>query len=236
MIDFHAHILPGMDDGSRDTEESLEMLEQLRAQGVDTIVATPHFYARENAPEEFLRRRAEAWGRLKPRLPKDSPRILLGAEVHYFRGISRMEQLRGLCLQDGDVLLLEMPFSSWSTEVVNELDVLSQRKDTRIVLAHVERYLADQPRELWPRLRSMGLLFQCNASFFLNLRTRHRAAKMLRNGEIDLLGSDCHGTSYRPPQMGQAAERIRRHAGDEALNRLEDNVRRLLAPAAKTIG
>lgn len=48
MIDFHSHILPGMDDGSKSTQESLEMLDMLRAQGVDTVAATPHFYAREN--------------------------------------------------------------------------------------------------------------------------------------------------------------------------------------------
>ena len=46
MIDFHSHILPGMDDGSKSTQESLEMLDMLRAQGVDTVAATPHFYAR----------------------------------------------------------------------------------------------------------------------------------------------------------------------------------------------
>ena len=53
MIDFHSHILPGMDDGSKSTQESLEMLDMLRAQGVDTVAATPHFYARENPPEVF---------------------------------------------------------------------------------------------------------------------------------------------------------------------------------------
>ena len=56
MIDFHSHILPGIDDGSKSTEESLEMLDMLRAQGVVTVAATPHFYARENTPEVFLQK------------------------------------------------------------------------------------------------------------------------------------------------------------------------------------
>lgn len=72
------------------------------------------------------------------------------------------------------------------------------------MLAHVERYLPDQPRALWPKLRRMGILFQCNASFFLDWRTKHRAVKMLRNREIDILGSDCHGVSYRPPRLDEA--------------------------------
>ena len=111
MIDFHSHILPGMDDGSKSTQESLEMLDMLRAQGVDTVAATPHFYARENPPEVFLRRRAEAWNRLRPQLTADSPRVLLGAEVRYFQGISHVDRLHDLCLEGQDVLLLEMPFS-----------------------------------------------------------------------------------------------------------------------------
>ena len=45
MIDWHSHILPEMDDGSRDTDESIAMLEALKHQGVDTVIATPHFHA-----------------------------------------------------------------------------------------------------------------------------------------------------------------------------------------------
>ena len=83
-----------------------------------------------------------------------------------------------------------------------ELTDLAQRGDLTVVLAHMERYLAQQPRTLWPRLRQLGVLFQCNAPFFLDWRTRRRAIGMLREGEIHLLGSDCHGSSYRPPRMG----------------------------------
>ena len=175
MIDFHSHILPGMDDGSKSTQESLEMLDMLRAQGVDTVAATPHFYARENPPEVFLRRRAEAWNRLRPQLTADSPRVLLGAEVRYFQGISHVDRLHDLCLEGQDVLLLEMPFSPWPSRTLAELTDLAQRGDLTVVLAHMERYLAQQPRTLWPRLRQLGVLFQCNAPFFLDWRTRRRA-------------------------------------------------------------
>lgn len=53
MIDFHSHILPGIDDGSKSTEESLEMLDMLRAQGVDTVAATPHFTPGRTPPRCF---------------------------------------------------------------------------------------------------------------------------------------------------------------------------------------
>ena len=57
MIDLHTHVLPGMDDGSRSPEESARMLRELAAQGVTLAAATPHFYAGENSPDRFLRRR-----------------------------------------------------------------------------------------------------------------------------------------------------------------------------------
>ena len=56
MIDFHSHILPGMDDGSSSPEESLAMLEVSAEQGVDEIFATSHFYPDEEDPASFLAR------------------------------------------------------------------------------------------------------------------------------------------------------------------------------------
>ena len=56
-VDFHSHILPGVDDGSRSVEESLEMLRAVARQGIGTVVATPPFYANHDTPERFLRRR-----------------------------------------------------------------------------------------------------------------------------------------------------------------------------------
>ena len=61
MIDFHSHILPAIDDGSQSVEESLEMLRALKAQGVDTVIATSHFYATHRSPESYLQRRKAAF-------------------------------------------------------------------------------------------------------------------------------------------------------------------------------
>ncbi len=59
-IDFHTHILPGIDDGSRNVEMSLRMLAAQREQQVDEIVATPHFYAQKDSVEEFCCADSEA--------------------------------------------------------------------------------------------------------------------------------------------------------------------------------
>ena len=67
-IDFHTHILPGIDDGSRNVEMSLRMLAAQREQQVDEIVATPHFYAQKDSVEEFLLRRQCSYEKLKTKM------------------------------------------------------------------------------------------------------------------------------------------------------------------------
>ena len=64
FTDFHSHILPEIDDGSSSVEESLAMLQAERDQGIQSVVATPHFYAHHDSPERFLKRRAAARQRL----------------------------------------------------------------------------------------------------------------------------------------------------------------------------
>ncbi|MEI3569540.1 MAG: CpsB/CapC family capsule biosynthesis tyrosine phosphatase [Roseburia faecis] len=68
LIDFHTHILPEIDDGSRNVEMSLNMLAAQREQQVDEIVATPHFYAQKDSVEEFLLRRQRSYEKLKTKM------------------------------------------------------------------------------------------------------------------------------------------------------------------------
>ena len=99
MIDFHAHILPRIDDGSQSVEESIELLRMLAKQDVTHVVATPHYDATRESPEQFLERRQRSYETLKAALPEEGiPEICLGAEVMYFPGIGGIEALPSLCL------------------------------------------------------------------------------------------------------------------------------------------
>ena len=219
MIDFHSHILPGIDDGSRNVKMSLGMIEELSRQGVDTICATSHFYVTQRTPEHYLERRQEAYELLEPVLPDNAPRILLGAEVLYFPGISRMEALPSLRLEGTDVLLLEMPFSAWQ-------DLASSGEFT-VLLAHIERYYTRQPKKVWDQLLDLDVLMQSNADYFLQpdsifrFRGGHKALKMLKEHRIHLLGTDTHNLTSRPPRMAEARETIRQALGQHALERID---------------
>lgn len=221
MIDFHSHILPGIDDGSRDVEMSLQMLSMLKAQGVSTVAATSHFYATERTPQHFLERRQEAFDKLNASLDEDAPEILLGAEVLYFPGICRMEMLPELCLQGTDLLLLEMPFTSWSDHMIREVREIARSGRFTLVLAHIERYYDKQPTSVWDELLEEGVLMQSNASFFLPFATRRKALRLLKEGRIHLLGTDCHNVTSRPPRMAEARAMIERRLGRAVLEELD---------------
>ncbi len=79
MIDWHSHILPKMDDGSKNAEQSVEMLRIMRQQKVNGVFATPHFYADKESPESFLRRRQRSYDELKNAITPDMdvPKIML---------------------------------------------------------------------------------------------------------------------------------------------------------------
>ena len=229
IIDMHCHILPGVDDGARDVETSLAMLEASRAQGVQYMVATPHFYATRDRVDTFLDRRREAWETLKPRMSADFPGIVLGAEVAFFRGISRAERLDALKIEGTDCLLLEMPFRSWSEDDVDEVSEILEKHGYTIILAHIERYLAMRGNaDYIGNLLELPVLAQINAESLLDWRQRGKLIKMMRNGQVHLLGSDCHGIHHRPPNLGEGREILRKKTGTEYLDRIDRRSEELL--------
>lgn len=222
MIDWHCHVLPGVDDGSRDTAESVSLINMQAEQGVDTVIATPHFYANDETVGSFLYRREKALERLKGALRSDSPRIRVGAEVKYYHGISRLEYLKALRIEKSKLLLLEMPMSSWTEYMVRELEELSGKNGIKLVLAHIERYLNLQSQAVWDRLQSSGILMQVNASFFTEFASKRKAISLLSEGMIHFVGSDCHGLTHRPPQIGKAFEIIQKKMGDEFTRQMDE--------------
>lgn len=204
-----------MDDGSKDVAESLAMLELQASQGVKTVIATPHFYANDETVAAFVERRGRALDALKEQLPENAPDILLGAEVRYYMGISRMADIKDLRIEGSKLLLLEMPMAVWTESTVRELVELSGKSSVQIILAHVERYLSLQKRSTWERLAETGMMMQVNASFFTSLASKRKAITLLREGMVHFVGSDCHNTTSRPPQLGKAFEVIGKKLGDD---------------------
>ena len=213
MIDFHTHLLPRMDDGSKSVEESMTMLESLRAQGVRKVIATPHFYANDESVDRFIARRDAAYSMLKEEW-KDIPEIILGAEVRYYDGISRLPDLKKLRVENSRLLLLEMPFASWTEYSIREIIDIAVQGKIIPVLAHIDRYLPMLKKSVLPRLLDSGVLIQANTSFFDGRFSRYKALNMVKTNQIHFIGSDCHNLTDRIPDTSKAFDRIRKKFGD----------------------
>lgn len=225
IVDFHSHILPGIDDGSASVTESIALLRREAEQGIRHVVATPHFYARYETPEEFLRKRDHAEEMLRAEMKgiDGLPQLSVGAEVYFFRGISESEFLPQLTIQGKRCILIEMPPSPWSESMYRELDDIWRKRQITPVIAHIDRYIRPfRTFGIPERLAELPVLVQANAGFFLNGRTRRFALRLLRTDRIQLLGSDCHNLDTRPPRLGAAIQLIEKRLGEQFLNRIQE--------------
>lgn len=223
VVDFHSHILPGIDDGSASVEESIAMLRLEAEQGITHVVATPHFYPRHDSLERFLSRRAEAEMRLREKMAKHDnlPEIYIGAEVYYFPGISESDVLSALAIGGERSILIEMPNSPWPASIYRDLEELYTRRGMQPIIAHVDRYIRPlQTHHIPQRLEGLPVLVQANAEFFLQRSTQRMAMRMLKEDKIQLLGSDCHNMSLRKPNLGAAVERIVDRLGEGTIDRV----------------
>lgn len=222
-MDFHSHVLPGMDDGSASVEESLAMLRLSAEQGIRCVAATPHFYAHRDTPEGFLEARGRSEAALRKAMEKCTglPRLLVGAEVLFFRGISEWEFLRELAISGSNCILIELPPAPWPEEVFRELAQIRLKQGLIPVVAHIDRYVGwFRNRALPKRLARFPVLVQANGEFFLRRTTSPLAMKLLKADQIQLLGSDCHNMSGRKPNLGPALRRIEDRLGADALSRI----------------
>lgn len=230
-IDFHSHVLPKMDDGSRSVEESLAMLRMLHAQGITHVVATPHFYPGKDDLERFLQRRDRTEALLREAMAKEPnlPTLLVGAEVGYFSGISESEALQRLTIDGGKYILIEMPAPPWTERMLEEVSRLREKQGIIPIVAHIDRYVhLFRNRRLPEQLSCYPVLVQANASFFLSALTAPMALRLLKQERIHLLGSDCHGAKERQPRLGDAFEVIRRRMGETILGRIDSRGKEIL--------
>lgn len=222
MIDWHSHVLPEMDDGSSNVTESISLINMQASQGVKVVVATPHFYANDETVNSFLERRATSFENLKSKLTDDMPKVLLGAEVKYYQGISRLSDINMLKIEGSKLILLEMPVAPWTEYMIRELVEMSSKSSIKIVLAHVERYLNLQSKKIWERILENGILAQVNADFFTSFTSKCKAVSLLKEGNIHFVGSDCHNLKSRPPKIDKAFDVIRKKLGDNFINQMNE--------------
>jgi protein-tyrosine phosphatase len=217
LIDLHAHVLPGVDDGARDEAEALAMLAAAASDGISTIVATPHSHHVD--ADQVL----AGVGRLND-VAHDAGidiTILPGHEARISAELANRHRDGSLLTLNGTRwLLLEcFLFDDWPLHLVERSVDRLLAAGLRPLLAHAERYpfVQRHPDSLAP-LIGRGLPIQINAaSLFLRQGDTERvtAETLLRTRTAHVIASDSHNARYRPPALRAAYERAAEIAGGE---------------------
>lgn len=230
IIDIHAHILPGVDDGSRDWDESREMLGEAYGQGIRHIVATPH-YSRRGLPQDLhglACRLEEEARRIAPDL-----RISLGQETYYHEGlVENLREGKGLTLAGSQYVLVE-----FDPQVPYQDMFQAVRKMTMAryipVIAHMERYTCLREE------RNLSDLLQCDCRLQMNYssleangvwdREAGWCRRQILEGRIYCLGTDMHRMDYRKPDLEGSLKWLVGHVGGGQLHALlNGNARKMV--------
>lgn len=228
-IDFHSHILPGIDDGAKNVEESVRLLDDMAADGVDIVVATPHFYCTRQSIHGFLEKRAEAFDKLKGSLKPEHPRILLGAEVLYDKVLIGKEALSRLTIEGTGFMLLEMPYTELDSTHADGIDSMMSELDIKLIAAHIERYLEYTGFDSLCDILDLGLLGQINAESLAHFGSRRDCFRLIKNGYVQVMGTDMHRIERGYASYGEGAGILRKKFGEQLLSQIEANGEMILA-------
>lgn len=223
FADVHCHILPSVDDGSASMREAVAMLRLEYAQGVRTVLLTPHYRRGYfETPRQRVRDRFDELCRIVSREMPDM-QLFLGCE--FFRQ-NEMKKLLAeddaYCIADTKYVLLEfLPEDLTDTiwRYTGELLIAGYRP----VIAHAERYRALRDIKFVQQLVDAGAYIQLNAGSILGesgWMTKRFCRKLLQEGYVHLVGSDAHHLDRRPPCIGSCADYLKKKLGTQETFRL----------------
>ena len=208
MIDLHCHILPALDDGALDIDDSVALARQAVNDGIEMVCATPHIRHDHDVRIEEVAGRVEE---VNVRLREEglAVTVLQGGEVAetVVEGLSE-EELGRVSLGEGSWILLEPAPGSLTDALLRRVDHLAERGH-RALIAHPERHLSADMYERIAGLIAAGALVQATADFFLRERTAAGMCGLAEAGLIHVLSSDAHSSpGGRPLHMREAFERL----------------------------
>ena len=207
---MHCHVLPGVDDGPAEMEDSIALLREAYRQGVRTMIVTPHFHpGRYKVPAKRVHR---VLTQLEIELSFEGIQIQLfpGQECYYFSGLlDELDAGNVLTMNGTNYVLVEFdPQVLYSViqQAVRELTYGGYRP----IIAHFERYRCLNERtDRLDEIKSYGTMLQMNFDCLLykdGFFKRNPWRQLLQEGYVDFLGSDTHGMNFRPPHIDKAIE------------------------------
>lgn len=225
MIDCHAHLLPGMDDGPDIIDQTISALNQMVQGGIKTVFCTTHYMRGlyQFSHDDYMVKFKELESEIKhQKIPID---IIPGAEIHIAYGISEDIRAQKLTLGDSNYILIETDLNGFPPDIhKNIYDLL--RKGYKPILAHAERYVSvimksHEAKEMINR----SVYIQVNAGSILGGygdKVKQTVWKLLNKGWVHFMGSDHHCKSdYNT--FFKARDKITEHIDEQTASLLTVN-------------
>ena len=224
MIDFHTHILPNIDDGSKSIEETFNLIKEAKEAGFEGIICTSHYmenYYETDRPER------EVWiNAIHENLKNKNieMNLYLGNEIYMSDNIIKLlEDGKATTMNDTSYVLFELPLN---VEPMNLYDMVYEMQQYKIVpiLAHPERYsFVQTDPELIYDLIDKGVLMQANYGSIVGQygkKAQMIVQKFLENNMIHMLGTDAHRQNTIYPKIPEILVELKSLIGEEKLNEL----------------
>ena len=229
-IDFHSHILPGIDDGAKTVEDGITLLKDSYEKGIRTVILTPHYYPKgQETLDAFLEKREKAYEILKEACDlcdEPLPELKLACEVNLRTDLAEYENVEKLCVEGTEYIMIEMPYTQWNENLFDWIYGLKYR-GLKPIIAHIDRYL-DFPQRVLKSLFDLDVTYQVNADAFLSFAVKREVAKMFSMGLVHVLGSDVHNMDERKNNMDEAVLVLKSQFGEDYVQFLLENAERML--------
>ena len=224
MIDFHTHIIPNIDDGARNIDETISLIKEAKEAGFNEIILTSHYienYYETNVPERNMWVQA-----ITENLKNKGIEIKIYLANEIYLSDNMMQLLidgKASTINDTCYVLFEMPLN---VEPMNLYNVIYTLQENKIipVLAHPERYtFVQKDPELIYDLIQQGVLMQANYASILGYygkNAQFMVKKFFENNMIHFLGSDVHRPNTIYKMIPEAMEKIEEIIGEKKLEEL----------------
>ena len=224
MIDFHSHIIPNVDDGSKSVEETFELLKEAKEAGFSGIISTSHYmegYYETDAAERsvWIKAISENLGKKDIDL-----KLYLGNEVYITKNIiNLLETGKATSINNSNYVLFEFPMNS---KPMDMYDIIYDMLECKIVpiLAHPERYsfVQKDPNLIYDLIQK-GVLMQSNYGSILGMygeKAEIIVRKLLKNNMVHFLGSDVHRVGSVYPRIQSSLKEIEDIVGEDKLDEI----------------
>lgn len=222
LIDMHCHIVPGVDDGSRNKKETLRMLEMMKEQGVIGIIATPHYHIGYFETELSEIEKRFYW--TKHMAQEYGIHMWLGTECYVeSEMIARMDKNKYNRMAESQHLLVEFSRINSYNTIRQYLNILIAEGYIPI-MAHVER-VPELVNDITyvSELRALGVKIQVNAESVLGtggLKSKRYVWKLIKLDLVDYIASDSHNCQRRVPNLGDCYKAVEKKMGRKYADRI----------------